>query len=205
MKKNVLLLIVVAGLTMGFNRAHAQTHRIGYFNDQAVLSLYPGISGKLDTALQNYNRDTLQEEYYYTLRQYTLKDSNYRLDSANMRPIQRELEQADISKLRYKLVNWQQYQQQVLQQKQEEFLKPFLEKIVAALNEVVQQEKFTYVFKEESLSPYVQPPLEDNLTIPVALKLKLEIPKDALEAYQRAKASKIKPSSTGTNTTKHPN
>ncbi|MCX8472801.1 MAG: OmpH family outer membrane protein [Sediminibacterium sp.] len=188
MKKTISVIVSLIVL-LGFqNSVQAQQVKIGYFDDQVVLSLFPGIQGKVDTALRTFLQDTLQEEYEYTLREYQRKDSSFKLDSASLKPIQRELELTDINKLRYKLVNWQQYQQQILQQKQEEILKPYQLKIFTALNEIVEQQKYTWVLTASSLSPYVQPPLQDNLSIPVALKLKLEIPKDILDAYNKAKA-----------------
>ncbi len=188
MKKTISVVVSLV-ILLGFQQSlQAQNVKIGYFDDQVVLSLFPGIQGKVDTALRTFLQDTLQEEYDYTLREFMRKDSAFKLDSANLKPIQRELEMTDINKLRYKLVNWQQYQQQILQQKQEEILKPYQLKIFTALNEIVEQQKYTWVIKADALSPYVQPPLQDNLSIPVALKLKLEIPKDVLDAYNKAKA-----------------
>jgi ribosomal protein L12E/L44/L45/RPP1/RPP2 len=42
------------------------------------------------------------------------------------------------------------------------------------------------VLKAESLSPYAQPSIADNLTIRVAIKLKLTLPKEVLEAFKAA-------------------
>ena len=38
----------------------------------------------------------------------------------------------------------------------------------------------------ESLSPYAQPSIADNLTIRVAMKLKLALPKEVEEAFKAA-------------------
>jgi hypothetical protein len=42
------------------------------------------------------------------------------------------------------------------------------------------------VLKAESLSPYAQPSIADNLTIRVAMKLKLALPKEVEEAFKAA-------------------
>jgi hypothetical protein len=63
---------------------------------------------------------------------------------------------------------------------------PYRQKVAAALSEVVAENKYTLVLKAESLSPYAQPSIADNLTIRVAIKLKLALPKDVEEAFKAA-------------------
>jgi len=187
MKKGFLfaaILLVAVSLT---NSVSAQT-KIGYFDDQSVISLFPGIQEKLDTILRSYAQDTLQEEYNYTLKDYQVKDSIYKRDSVDLskRPKALEMATTDLNKLKYKLINWQQYQQQAMQQKEEALLLPYRQKVATALSEVVAENKYTLVFKAESLSPYTQPSIADNLTIRVAMKLKLNLPKEVVDAFKAA-------------------
>jgi hypothetical protein len=88
--------------------------------------------------------------------------------------------------LKYKLINWQQYQQESMQQKQETLLLPYRQKIAAALSEVVAEQKYNFVLKADALSPYAQPSIADNLTIRVAMKLKLPLPKEIEDAFKAA-------------------
>ncbi|MEI7588389.1 MAG: OmpH family outer membrane protein [Chitinophagia bacterium] len=187
MKKGFLFAAILLVAISFTNRASAQT-KIGYFDDQSVIALFPGIQEKLDTVLKSYAQDTLQEEYNYTLKDYQVKDSIYKRDSASLskRPKALEMATADLNKLKYKLINWQQYQQQSMQQKEETLLLPYRQKVAAALSEVVAENKYTLVLKAESLSPYAQPSIADNLTIRVAIKLKLNLPKEVLEAFKTA-------------------
>ena len=187
MKKGFLIaaiLLVAVSLT---NTASAQI-KIGYFDDQSVISLFPGIQEKLDSVLRSYAQDTLQDEYNYTLKDYQVKDSIFKKDSADLskRPKALEMATTDLNKLKYKLINWQQYQQQAMQQKEEALLLPYRQKVATALSEVVAENKYTLVFKAESLSPYTQPSIADNLTIRVAMKLKLNLPKEVVEAFKAA-------------------
>ena len=92
----------------------------------------------------------------------------------------------ELNKLKYKLINWQQYQQEMLQQKQEALLLPYRQKIYEALSEVVKENKYTLVLRSEVLSPYVTPSLADNLAIRTAIKLKLPVPKDYMDAFNAA-------------------
>ncbi len=187
MKKGFLfaaILFVAASFT---NTASAQV-KIGYFDDQSVLALFPGIQEKLDTVLKSYAQDSLQDEYNYTLKTYQNQDSIYRKDSVNLskRPKALQLATDELNKLKYKLINWQQYQQESMQQKQETLLLPYRQKIAAALSEVVAEQKYNFVLKADALSPYAQPSIADNLTIRVAMKLKLPLPKEIEDAFKAA-------------------
>jgi Skp family chaperone for outer membrane proteins len=187
MKKGFVLAAILLVAVSFSNSASAQT-KIGYFDDQSVIALFPGIQEKLDTILQSYAKDTLQDEYNYTLKSYQVKDSIYRKDSLELskRPKALQLSTDELNQLKYKLINWERYQQEAMQQKQEQLLLPYRQKIAAALSEVIAENKYTVVLKAESLSPYAQPSIADNLTIRVAMKLKLTLPKEVEEAFRVA-------------------
>jgi Skp family chaperone for outer membrane proteins len=187
MKKGFLVAVILLIAASFTTSATAQT-KIGYFDDQSVIALFPGIQEKLDTVLRSYAQDSLQEEYNYTLKDYQIKDSIFKRDSAELSKKAKAYEMAttDLNKLKYKLINWQQYQQSMMQQKEEGLLLPYRQKVAAALSEVVAENKYTLVLKAESLSPYAQPSIADNLTIRVAIKLKLALPKDVEDAFKAA-------------------
>jgi len=194
MKKVLFAAILLVACAFG-NSANAQT-KIGYFDDQSVIALFPGIQEKLDTILNSYAKDTLQDEYNYTLKDYQVKDSIYRRDSADLskRPKALQMATEDLNRLKYKLINWQQYQQQMMEQKQESLLLPYKQKIAQALNEVVAEQKYNLVLKVDALSPYAPPPsIADNLTVRVALRLKLPVPKDIEDAFKAATGGAAKP------------
>lgn len=189
MKKGFLFAAVLAVAILFTNNASAQsTVKIGYFDEQSVIGLFPGIQEKLDTVLQSYAKDSLQEEYNYTLKDYQVKDSIYKRDSADLskRPKALELATTDLNRLKYKLINWQQYQQESMQQKQEQVLLPYRQKIYAALTEVIAENKYTWVLNASALSVYYQPSIADNISIRVAMKLKLPLPKEIEEAFRVA-------------------
>jgi len=188
MKKGFLFAAVLLVAISFTNSASAQTVKIGYFDEQKVIALFPGVQEKLDTVLQSYAKDTLQDEYNYTLKSYQVKDSIYRKDSLELakRPKALQLSTDELNQLKYKLINWQQYQQEAMQQKQEQLLLPYRQKIFAALSEVIAENKYTWVLNESTLSPYFQHSIADNLAIRTAIKLKLPLPKDVEEAFRVA-------------------
>jgi Skp family chaperone for outer membrane proteins len=186
MKKGFLFAAILF-VAASFNNTISAQSKIGYFEDQSVIALFPGIQ-KLDTVLRSYQQDSLQDEYNYTLKDYQVKDSIYRKDSVDLskRPKALQMATDDLNRLKYKLINWQQYSQQAMEQKQENLLMPYRQKIAAALAEVVKEQKYDFVLKQESLSPYTNPSIADNLTIRVAMKLKLPLPKEVEEAFRVA-------------------
>jgi len=186
MKKGFLFAAILF-VAASFNNNISAQSKIGYFEDQSVIALFPGIQ-KIDTVLRSYQQDSLQDEYNYTLKDYQVKDSIYRKDSVDLskRPKALQMATDDLNRLKYKLINWQQYSQQAMEQKQEALLLPYRQKVAAALAEVIKEQKYDYVLKQESLSPYTTPSIADNLTIRVAMKLKLPLPKEIEEAFRVA-------------------
>jgi len=187
MKKFLFVCVAIAAVTLFSNSASAQV-KIGYFDEQAALSLFPGIA-KIDTLLNSYRLDSLQEEYKYTLADFQRRDSIFKKDSATMPAKAKELATRELLQARYKLVNWTEYSQQMEQAKYEELVDPYRQKLYAAVQEVVAEQKYTLVLKAETISPYVRPNLLDNITIRAAQKLKLPLPKEIEDAWKAASGS----------------
>jgi Skp family chaperone for outer membrane proteins len=191
MKKFLLVCVAFAAVTLFSNSASAQV-KIGYFDEQAALSLFPGIA-KIDTLLNSYRIDSLQEEYKYNVADFQRRDSIFKKDSATMPAKAREIATRELLQLRYKLVNWQEYSQQMEQAKYEELVNPYRMQLLKAIQEIVAEQKYTIVLKSDVISPYVTPNLLDNLTIRVAQKLKLTLPKEIEDAWKAASGSSSAP------------
>lgn len=191
MKKFLFVCVAIAAVTLFSNSASAQV-KIGYFDEQAALSLFPGIA-KIDTLLNSYRLDSLQEEYKYTLADFQRRDSIFKKDSATMPAKARELATRELLQARYKLVNWTEYSQQMEQAKYEELVNPFRMQLLKAVQEIVAEQKYTIVLKAESISPYAQPNLLDNITVRVAQKLKFPLPKELEDAWKVASGSSAAP------------
>ena len=74
-----------------------------------------------------------------------------------------------------------------MQNKEQELLAPYYNKVLAAFKQVVDEGKYTYVFKEESL--LIAPPA-DNLIPLVAKKVGIKLPAEATGPDQQAPAAK---------------
>jgi len=186
MKKLLLVSVTVAASLLFSNNAQSQV-KIGYFDEQTLLSLFPGIE-KVDTLMNSYVRDSLNVEYQYSVVEYQRRDSLFKKDSATMPAKAREMAVSELNKLYYKIANWQQYSQEMQQDKMDRLLAPYRQQMVAALQQVVAENKYTLVLKAEAISPYVDPTLSilDNLTIRTAIKLKMELPQQWTDAWKAA-------------------
>lgn len=176
MKKVLFVCAAVLGSLLFSSNTNAQT-KIGTFDEESVLGLMPDID-KVTTALQSYAKDSLQVDYEYKVGEFQRRDSIFKKDSATMPARAREQALKEINQLKYQLVNWQQFQQQAVQQKQEELLVPYKQKIYASLEKIIREQKYTHIFRSDAL---LKSPITDNLSIKVALDLKLTLPKEVLD------------------------
>ena len=200
MKQLLLVCVTVASLLFS-NNAQSQV-KIGHFDEQSLLSLFPGLEQTMDSVMNTYLRDSLNVEYAYSVQDYKRRDSLYKKDSATMPAKAREMAESDLNRLYYKIANWQQYSEEMQRDKMERLLGPYRQQMYNALQQIVAEQKYTWVLKSESLSPYVQPSILDNLTIRVALKLNLPLNKEIMDAWKAAGGTVPAPA-TGAKPTTH--
>jgi Skp family chaperone for outer membrane proteins len=185
MKKLLFVCVVLAASLVSATTTNAQATKIGYFDEESVLGAIPGI-GRIDSMMQIFVNDSIGGEYTYRLGQFQLADSMFRKDSLTMPAKSRELALKELNQKRAILVNWQQYATQMRDAKLEQLLQPYRQRIVDALRQVVAEGKYTMVLTEAALSPLVSKPIADNLSIRVAMKMKLPLPKEIEDAFRAA-------------------
>ncbi|MEO7310629.1 MAG: OmpH family outer membrane protein [Chitinophagaceae bacterium] len=184
MKKLLTIAAVTVALLFAGNNDVAAQNKFGYFDLDYVVSLMPGVS-KVDTLMQSFERDSLGAEYDFNLGELKRMDSTFKADSIKLAPRVREQMQQQMAQLFYTVQNWQQYAQQISQGKQQQLMQPFLAKAINAFQAIVAEQKYTYVFKRESLW---QAPEGDNLIIPVAKRLGLKLPQAEQQGQEPGKA-----------------
>ena len=172
MKKVLTVCVAIAAGLFITSSVNAQV-KIGYFDDQAILSLMPGIQ-KVDTILQKYASDSLAPERQQLMDDLSKTDSMLK-DSSKLTASLKSVLQKEASQNYYKLQNWQQYQQQMLQQKQEQLLAPFRKPIYAALQEVIAEQKYTAILKPEVV---IWAEKSDEVSLRVLSKLRIPLPKE---------------------------
>jgi outer membrane protein len=177
MKKMMMVLALMAGIGFGaVNSAQAQAIKIGYFDLDAMISIMPGAE-KLDSIMQNFVRDSINAEYEFRVEEFNRMDSTLRADSAKTPPKLYQERKQKLFQEFYLLQNWQEYSQQMYQQKQQELVAPLARLAIDAFKKVVAEEKYTHVFKGDSL---YEAPDSDNLLPKVAKKLNIKVPPELM-------------------------
>lgn len=197
MKKVLTVCAVVAASLFTANSVNAQQVKIGFFDEQQILAFMPGIS-KVDTMLQKFATDSLAPERDQLMEDLKKNDSMIK-DSAKYSKSLLLKIQKDAAENYYKLQNWQQYQTQVLQQKQEQLLLPFKKPVYAALEEVILEQKYTLVLK-----PDVLVWADKNQELPLRVLAKLKLPNLPKEVQDQINALGATKSTTPQNATPAP-
>ena len=168
MKKLVTIVLVAAGL-MAATQVNAQT-KFGYISVQELVVTMPEYK-KADTTLGEY-QVALNEQYAERVKDFNMRDSllNSR-DTAKYTRAQLEVKRSDLNKTLVELQQWNQRAQQLYQTKEDETMRPILDKARKAIQDVAKENGYTYVFPKEQL--LVSPPADDLMAL-VKKKLNLK-------------------------------
>lgn len=167
----IKLFIIASVLLLGAGSASAQ--KTGYFSVEEFIYLMPEI-GRIDTAIQRFQADSLQPQLAVMLQDYNYKDSMLNSkDSAKIPATVRNQYRQDLQAITYQMQNWQGFVQNAVQNKQQQLLQPVYVRINNALNQVAKEKGYAFVYRTEAL--LVAPP-GDDLSPFVAQKLNIKLP-----------------------------
>lgn len=169
--KKLKVLVAVIGLFVA-GTANAQV-KIGYISVDNMVGLMPQ-TAKVDSLIQQYQADSLQPRYNYTLSEYLRKDSIVNgKDSLKTPAAVRAQIREEMQNSAYELQNWQSIAQQATENKQNELLAPIYKKVLDAIKAVAKEKGYTHVLNKEAL--LVAPDGDDMLPL-VAQKLNVKLP-----------------------------
>lgn len=170
MKKiTAIITLLIAGLVTT-SQVQAQT-KTAYISVDNMVMLMPE-TAKIDSLIDQFERDSLNPQLNYIVGEYQRKDSMYR-DSVKTPPsVRRQLEQ-ELQGYLYQINNWESIKQQVLQNKQNALLDPIYSKVMKAVQDIAKEKGYLYVYSKEAL--LVAPPADDILPL-VADRLKVKLP-----------------------------
>lgn len=168
MKKITAIFVLAAGLLMA-GTIQAQ-NKTGYISVDQIVLLMPE-TGKIDSLLGLFEKDSLNPQLNYIVGEYQRKDTMFK-DAKTPPSVKKTLE-AELQNLVYQIQNWDNIKQQVIQNKQEQLLRPIYDRAYKAIQEVAKEKGYGYVYAKESL--LVAPPGDDILPF-VAEKLKVKLP-----------------------------
>ena len=144
-KLSKVLVLLVLALGIGFG-ANAQSQKIGYVDSQTIIDMMPE-SVQIKQDLQAYYTE-LQAELQTMVTEYQNKMRDYEANSATMSNILRQSKEKEIVDLQGRIQDFQNNAESDLAEKQEELSKPMLDKIKAAIDDVVKAKGLAYVFEK---------------------------------------------------------
>jgi outer membrane protein len=188
--KKLKLAIVLAGLFVTVT-ANAQT-KIGYLRIDEIVGLLPELSPQkisMDTVGQKYVSDSVMPRLNYAQSEYQRKLQEY-TDSTKSKAY-RDQVLKDLQGLKEELDGADNLIQQVLQYKQQEFLRPYYAKVKKAVDAVAKKKGYTHVL---STDVFLVAPEADDLSAAVAAELNVKLPTQPLNpAAGTGKPPALKP------------
>lgn len=184
----IKLFFLAALFVAGVSSVQAQ--KSGYISVEQVVSLMPEV-GRIDTALQKFQADSLNTEFASLIQEYNYKDSLLtKTDTTKIPVAVKRQHRQDLEQIAYQVQNWQQISQNVMQSKQQELLAPVYQKVMRAINDVAKENGYAFVYNQEVL--LVAPP-SDNLLPLVARKLNIKLPANPGQGAANRPATGAKP------------
>ncbi len=181
MKKVLIAVVALVGLLVTANETKAQTTapKFGFFDLETMVTIMPGYA-RVDSLLQIYERDSLTAEYSLLESEFKHWDDQYKKDSTEGKPKNiLELTAQKRTQVAMQLVYWQQISQQKMEEKRNVLASPLVQQVFGAYQKVLTKGNYTLVLNPqalENISLRTGLTKIDNLFIPVAKELKIQLP-----------------------------
>lgn len=156
--------------------ANAQTKplKLGYTNVEEILYQMPE-SKQIESELKTY-RTQLETQLQTKMAEFEEKAKAYEAGGAMMAPAVRTMKEQELQSLQTQIQNFQKDAEADLQKKQNELLAPVVAKINKAIDDVANENGYTWVFNTESgfgQQTLIKMPKEDEITLLVLKKLNI--------------------------------
>ncbi len=159
-----------------FTSGAAMAQKTGYISLDQIIGIMPEVS-KIDSQMQAYQRDSINQEYVSMYEQYGYYDSLLtKTDTTKMPVSLRKQYRTDRDNIAYQISNWQSIAQNAYQSKQNELLAPVYRRVMTAVQTVAKEKGYTYVYDKSVL---IVGPNGDDLLPAVAAKLNVKVPPNA--------------------------
>ncbi len=173
MKKNLTFsVLLLAGLFVS-GVSQGQT-KIGYVRIDDIVSVMPELAPEkinLDTVGQKYVTDSIMPGLRYKEEEYTQKLKDY-ADTTKSKQV-RDVIARDLQNLQEQLSGADNFIQQVLQAKQQEYLRPFYTKAKNAIDAVAKKKGYAYILNTDV---FLVAPEADDISLAVLEELKIKLP-----------------------------
>jgi outer membrane protein len=165
--------ILFIALALVCTSGMAMAQKTGYISLDQLIGIMPEVA-RIDSQMQVYQRDSINQEYVNLYEQYGYYDSLLtKTDTTKMPVSLRKQYRSDRDNIAYQISNWQSIAQNAYQSKQNELLAPIYRKVMQAVQNVAKEKGYVYVYDKSVL---LVGPNGDDLLPAVAAKLNVKLP-----------------------------
>jgi outer membrane protein len=166
-RKSLLALAIFA---FGAMTVQAQ-NKFGYVEFQELL---PEMSEykKANTEMEAYGKQ-LQDELKKMYSDYERKVEEYQKNQAKMADAIREMREKELKDMQTRIQEFQETAQENMRKKEQELLKPIIEKAKKAIADVAKEGGYTYIFDSSPGTPLLYKPEGDDVINLVRKKLSI--------------------------------
>ncbi|WP_159799502.1 OmpH family outer membrane protein [Flavobacterium sp. MK4S-17] len=141
--KRLKSLLIAAMLIIGASQAVSAQAKVAHIDVQALMSAMPEMKtakAQLEKLTQSYD-----SEYSTMVEEYRNKIKKYDQEAATVTDAVNETRSKEVQDLQQRIQLYQQNASKELQQKQEDIVKPIMEKSIAAIKKVAKAKGYQYV------------------------------------------------------------
>lgn len=169
--KKVLLSIIVL-IFVGSSAAIAQKNKFGHINSNQLLQMMPERDSA--KAAIEYHAKELEQQLQSMQTELETKYSEYIEKQKTYSDIVKKTKEEELTQMQQRVQNFQTTAQQDLQTKEQQLLKPIIEKAQNAIQKVSKSEGYTYVFDTSTGAVLYWPEKSDDLLPLVKKELGIE-------------------------------
>ncbi len=141
--KQLKSLLIAAILFVGTSQAVSAQAKVAHINVTELMGAMPEMKAA-NTQLENYGK-TFDNEYRIMVEEYQNKIKKYDQEAATVSDAINETRSQEVQEMGNRIQQYQQTASKDMQKKQEEILKPILEKAKAAIQKVAKAKGYQYV------------------------------------------------------------
>ncbi len=195
--KKLLLVVGLVGMSV-FSMAQDKPLKVGYTNVDYLIASMPE-SKQIEGELKTY-KDQLDKQLELKIKEFREKYDAYEKGSSVMTEVIRADKEKELQDLNGQIEAFQKNAEQSLQEKQQKLMKPVLEKIQKAIDDVAKENDFTYILSSDGAMGQVPIILygPDNLNVSDLVLKKMGV---TLPSEVKTTGTETKPTSAPANGT----
>jgi outer membrane protein len=168
MKKTIITLAIAIATFFGATQANAQ-NKFAYIDFQELMRLMPEYK-KATTDMEAFSK-TLQDELKKMSDEFETKLATYQKNQAMMTDVIKETKESELRDMQNRIQGFQENAQEKAREKEQELLKPIIEKAKTTISTLAKEGGYTYVFDSSPGTPLLYKPDGDNIMGAVKKKM----------------------------------